>query len=89
MLSGCEEKIMEEIMDWTRKLTLEESAQIFAEDEEKRRRDRFAQDEFVFEKGRLKERQEVALNMLKRQVELSLVSEVTGLSIEELKKLKK
>ena len=45
------------------------------------------------EKGLIKGRQEglqvVALNMLKKQMELSVISEVTGFSLKELKKLKK
>ena len=95
-LFASKNKQMEEIMDWTRKLTLEESAQIFAEDEEKRRRDRFAQDEFVFEKGKKqglekgieKGRMELISNMLKKEADFSVISKLTGLSIEELKKLK-
>ena len=83
-------------MDWTRPLTAEESDLIIAEAMEKQRRDRVAQDEFVFEqgmekgleKGMEKGMKTVALNMLKKQIELSMISEVTGLSIEELKKLK-
>ena len=82
-------KQMEELMDWTRPLTAEESDLIIAEAMEKQRRDRVAQDEFVFEQGMEKGMKTVALNMLKKQVELSMISEVTGLSIEELKKLKK
>ena len=86
-------KQMEELMDWTRPLTAEESDLIIAEAMEKQRRDRVAQDEFVFEqgmeKGRIEERQEVALNMLNEKVDLAVTSKVTGLSIEELKKLKK
>ena len=102
-------KKMEELMDWTRPLTLEESEQIIAEAEEKNRRDRVAEDEYIFEQGLEKGLQQglqkgkqeglqqglekgmqaVALNMLKKQMELSVISEVTGFSIEELKKLKK
>ena len=44
------------------------------------------------EKGRIEGlqegRQEVILNMLKKNLDIKLVSEVTGVSIEEIKKLK-
>ena len=90
-------KQMEELMDWTRPLTAEESDLIIAEAMEKQRRDRVAQDEFVFEqgmekgleKGLEKGMKTVALNMLNEKVDLAVISKVTGLSIEELKKLKK
>ena len=39
-------------------------------------------------KGRQEGRQAVILNMLKKQLDISLISEVTGLSEEEIKKLK-
>ena len=38
--------------------------------------------------GRQTERQAVILNMLKKKLDVSLISEVTGLSEEEIKKLK-
>ena len=40
------------------------------------------------EKGQQTERQAVILNMLKKKLDVSLISEVTGLSEEEIKKLK-
>ena len=40
------------------------------------------------QEGRQTERQAVILNMLKKQLDISLISEVTGLSEEEIKKLK-
>ena len=94
-------KKMEELMDWTRPLTLEESEQIIAEAKEKNRRDQVAREDYVFnqgiqkglrkgkQEGKQKGMQAVALNMLKKQMELSVISEVTGLSLKELKKLKK
>ena len=39
-------------------------------------------------KGRSEERQAVILNMLKEKADLSFISKVTGLSEEEIKKLK-
>ena len=40
------------------------------------------------QKGRRKGRQEVVLNMLKKKMDIAFISEVTGLSKEEIKKLK-
>ena len=40
------------------------------------------------EKGMEKERRVVALNMLKKQADMAFISEVTGLSVEEINKLK-
>ncbi len=39
--------------------------------------------------GMQKEKQQVALNMLKEKEDLTFISKVTGWSIEEIKKLKK
>ena len=39
------------------------------------------------EQGMQQERQQVILNMLKKNAEISFISEVTGLSPEEIKKL--
>ena len=41
------------------------------------------------QKGRLEGRQEVVLNMLKKKADITFISEVTGLSVEKVKKLKK
>ena len=95
-------KKMEELMDWTRPLTLEESEQIIAEAEEKNRRDRVAEDEYIFEQGMEKGREEgmqkgmqkgkqegmqqVALKMLNEKVDQDVICKVTGFSLEELKK---
>ena len=38
--------------------------------------------------GRQEERREVILNMLKKKTDITFISEVTGLSVEEIKKLK-
>ena len=43
---------MEELMDWTRPLTLEESEQILEEAREKNRRDLVAREQYVFAKGK-------------------------------------
>ena len=94
-------KQMEEIMDWTRPLTLKESEYLIAEAEEKQRRDRYAQNKHIFQKGKKegleegleqgleKGRMELISNMLKKESDLSVISKLTGLSVEELKKLKK
>ena len=39
-------------------------------------------------KGRQEGRQEVVLNMLKKKLDISVISEVTGLTEKEIKKLK-
>ena len=39
------------------------------------------------QQGRQKERQQVILNMLQKRLDVSLISEVTGLSEEEIKRL--
>ena len=83
-LFGKRSKEMGEIMDWTRPLTSEEQQQLLAEAREKYRRDRLARDENMFEQGR----QAVILNMLKEKLDLSVISKVTGLSEEEINKLK-
>ena len=44
--------------------------------------------EHIREKGRWEGRQEVVLNMLKKKLDITLISEVTGLSKKEIKKLK-
>ena len=41
------------------------------------------------EKGKLFEKKEIALNLLLKKIDEKLVAESTGLSLEEIKKLKK
>ena len=95
---------MEELMDWTRPLSLKEQEHILAEAREKNRRDRVARDRYVFqegraegmqkgmekgmEKGRAERDKEVILNMLKKQADIAFISEVTGLTVDEIKTLK-
>ena len=99
-LFGKRSKEMGEIMDWTRPLTSEEQQQLLAEAREKYRRDRLARDEHVFEQGMEKgkvagiaegmekERQATALSMLKAQADIAFISKITGLSTDEINKLK-
>ena len=95
---------MGEIMDWTRPLTSEEQQQLLAEAREKYRRDRLARDENMFEQGMEKgmekgkvagiaegmekERQATALSMLKAKADIAFISKITGLSTDEINKLK-
>ena len=83
---------MEDIMDWTKPLSLREQEYILAEAREKNRRDRAARELYVFqegmEKGMEKEREAVALNMLKEQADIAFICKVTGLSVDEIKKMK-
>ena len=41
------------------------------------------------EEGREKEQTKVILNMLKKKVDITFISEITGVSVKEIKKLKK
>ena len=41
------------------------------------------------QEGRQESRQEIILNMLKKNLDIKLISKVTGLSAKEIKKLKK
>ena len=91
-------------MDWTRPLTLKEQQQIMAEVREKNRRDRLDRDEYVFEQGKAegmekgkvagiaegmeKERQAMVLSMLKAKADIVFISNITGLSTDEINKLK-
>ena len=88
-LFASKNKQMEELMDWTRPLTLKESEQVIAEAEEKQRRDRIAREDYVFDQGLEEGMEKVALNMLNEKVDPHLIGKVTGLSLEKLKKLKK
>ena len=44
--------------------------------------------EYIREEGRQEERQQVVLNMLENNLDMPLICKVTGLSEEEVKKLK-
>ena len=93
-------KGMEEIMDWTRPLTSEEQQQLLSEAREKYQRDRLARDEHVFEQGmekgmekgkaegKAEGMQAVALSMLKAKADIVFISNITGLSTDEINKLK-
>ena len=87
-LFSSKSRKMEELMDWTRPLSLKEQEHILAEAREKNRRDREARDLYVLQQGMEKQSRAVALNMLKKQTDIAFISEVTGLSVEEIKKLK-
>ena len=95
---------MEEAMTYLRKFSEAEQRQILSEAREKNRRDRVAREAYVFnqgkeegmqkgmQKGRSEGRQEgmqqVALNMIQKKLNISIISEVTGLTEEEIKNLK-
>ena len=51
-------RAMGEIMDWTRPLTVDEQYQVLADAAEKNRRDRVARDDYVFDQGLEKGREE-------------------------------
>ena len=73
-------------------LSREKSMEIIEEAREKARRDWVAMRDFALEKGRTEGRitgmKEVALNLLKKNIDISIISETTGLSKSEILKLK-
>ena len=73
-------------------LSREKSMEIIEEAREKARRDRVAEIDFALDKGRTEGRitgmKEVALNLLKENIDISIISETTGLSKSEILKLK-
>ena len=77
-------------------LSREKSMEIIEEAREKARRDRMAIRDFALEKGmkqgkeegREEEQTKVILNMLKKKTDITFISEVTGVSVKEIKKLK-
>ena len=78
-------------------LSREKSMEIIEEAREKARRDRVAEIDYALDKGREEGREEgiqkgmkqVALNLLKENVDLNLIEKTTGLSKSEIKMLKK
>ena len=87
---------MKQAVQRLKMLSRKKSMQIIAEAREKARRDRVAERAFNIQegrakgiqKGRLERNREVILNMLKKKLDISTISEVTGLSEKEIKKLK-
>ena len=91
---------MEDIMDWTRPLSLKEQELILAEAREKNRRDRVARDMYVFQEGKAEGmqqgkaegmqqgRQELILKLLESGFDVQTICKGTGLSQEEIQKLK-
>ena len=96
---------MKEAAERLRVLSEEESLQMIEEAREKNWRDERARRAYALEEGREEGLQEglqegrqegeqfaqkrIALNMLKKNMDISVVSEITGLSKAEIKKLKK
>ncbi len=82
---------MEEAMTYLRKFSEEEQRQILREAREKNRRDQVAREDYVFDQGKeegmQKGMQKVALNILKSNFKPSVISNITGLSKNEIKKL--
>ena len=93
--------MMKQAVDQLEEVSRDEALQILADAREKARMDKIAELDYSreeglakgMEKGRIEGRterdKEVILNMLKEKLDISLVSKVTGVSIEEIKKLKK
>ena len=85
-------KMMKQAVDQLEEVSRDEALQILADAREKARMDKIAELDYSREEGLAqgmeKGRQEVILNMLKEKTDISFISKVTGLSIEEIKKLK-
>ena len=73
-------------------LSVDSSVRVLEKLREKWIGDQVTNIEYATQKGREegmeKERQVVALNMLKKQADMAFISEVTGLSVDEVNKLK-
>ena len=73
-------------------LSEDESLRMLEEAREKNWRDEQARKDYALEKGREEgheeSKQEVILNMLKKKTDITFISEVTGVSVKEIKKLK-
>ena len=83
---------MKQVVNRWQQLSKEETLQIIEEAEEKQRRDRAGQIDYArikgMEEGMKKGRQEVILKMLKKKTDIKFISEITGMPVKEIKKLK-
>ena len=70
-------------------LSEDESMRMLEEAREKNRRDEYARRAYALEKGMQKGMQKVALNLLKENIDISVIEKTTGLSKSEIKKLKR
>ena len=66
------------------KLSKEESQKFIEEAKEKNRMDRIAEIEYGRKKGRIAEREEVAVKLIKEGLENSVISRVTGWTEQEV-----
>ena len=80
---------MESAMSYLRKFSRNEQFQILEEAREKNRRDQVAREHDKFHAGRMQRQTELILNMLEKKADISFISEVTGLSEEEINELRK
>ena len=82
---------MKEAVKRLKMLSREKSMEIIEEAREKARRDRVAEIAYGKEEGRQeglqKGKQEVALNLLKKNIDVNIIKEATGLSQAEIEKL--
>ena len=83
---------MKQVVNRWQQLSKKETLQIIEEAEEKQRRDRAGQLDYIRiqsrKEGRKEGRQEIILNMLKKKADIKFISEVTGMPVKEIKKLK-
>ena len=79
---------MKEAVQRLKMLSREKSMQIIEEAREKARRDRVAERAYALEEGRQEGMKTAALNLLKENVDISIIEKTTGLSKAEIENLK-
>lgn len=80
-----EDKEFKEIMWHLKKLSKDETAKMLEEYEEMKCRDEQSRLDARYEKGMEKGKQETALRMIEKNLNISSISEFTGLSKKEIK----
>ena len=80
---------MESAMSYLRKFSRSEQFQILEEAREKNRRDQAAREYDKFHAGRMQRQTELILSLLEKKADISFISEITGLSEEEIDQLSK
>ena len=78
---------MKQATDHLIQLSKEQKAMLYEEGLVREEAIRLSREDYVRKEGRQEEKRQVILNMLKKGLDTSLISEVTGLSPEEIKKL--
>ena len=81
-----DDEIMKQVYEDAKKLTSNFDEILFYNKEELYNQVSFEKGE---EKGRSDEKKSIVINMLKKGLDISLISEITGFSIEEIKTIQK